>query len=104
VSVEVASAKRDWEDGYRRLLAAARDPREGDRLYGQIEAVTAELRRRVGSTFTTVELAEAYDGSESWSSTAISDASPTPGWPRTATMAADAAFHLYARGAIDYAP
>jgi hypothetical protein len=69
-----------------------------------METVTAELRRRVGASFTLTELAAAYDDSERWTLTAISERCYRPGWVRTASSAVDAAFHLYARGARDYRP
>jgi len=98
------SARRDWQEGYRRLLIEARDPRRADALHRQVEAVTDELRRRIGSNFTLAELAEVYAGSERWARIAVSENAPAPGWPRTLSLVGDAAFHLYARGAVDYAP
>ena len=73
-------------------------------LYRQLDAVTEELRRRVGATFTLAELAEAYAGSERWVLQAVEERAPSRGWARTATLAADAAFHAYSRGAQDYEP
>ena len=66
--------------------------------------MTAELRRRIGSSFTLAELADAYDRSERWTMTVIEERCGGPGWMRTAASAADTAFHLYARGARDYRP
>ena len=79
-------------------------PAAGERLYTQLDAVTAELRRRIGVTFTLGELAEAYAGSERWASEAVAEHAPVPGWTRTLALVGDAAFHLYARGAVDYSP
>ena len=101
---ELESARREWEDGYRRLLAATTDPLGSERLHKQVDAIVAELRQRVGATFTLAQLAAAYAGSESWLRETIDERAPVPNWPRTVTVAGDAAFHLYARGAIDYAP
>jgi hypothetical protein len=99
-SVEVA--RRQWADSYESL---ARAPAGIDqRVHEQIEIVTAALRRRIGGTFTLKELAAVYEGSERWTIAAISERDHRPGWVRTATPAADAAFHLYARGARDYKP
>jgi hypothetical protein len=103
VAADVESARRDWEDGYRRL-AATTDPVESDRLHRQVDAIVAELRKRVGTTFTVGELAEAYSRSEAWLRETIDEHAPVPGWPRTVSVAGDAAFHLYARGAVDYVP
>ncbi|HEY7792846.1 MAG TPA: hypothetical protein VIA10_02425 [Gaiellaceae bacterium] len=101
---EVESARRDWEDGYRRLLEQARDSATRERLMAQVDAITAELRRRVGGTFTLRDLAESYAAAEEWSRAVVSEEAPAPGWPRTLSLVEAAAFHLYARGAQDYSP
>ena len=101
---EVESARREWEEGHRRLFEQARDGAAGDRLLAQVDAVAAELRRRVGGIFTLRELAAAYARSEEWSRAVVSEQAPAPGWPRTLSLVEAAAFHLYARGAQDYAP
>lgn len=104
MTADVESARRDWLDGYRRLQEASRDPVVGERLQGQLELVTQELRRRVGSTFTLAQLSDAYAGSEGWAREAVAARAPAPGWARTLSLVGDAAFHLYARGAVDYRP
>jgi hypothetical protein len=101
---DVASVRSEWEQGYARLLEEARDPARAERLYAQVEAVTAELRRRVGSTFTLPELTRAYADSERWIREAVAEYAATPGWPRALSIVGDAAFHLYSRGAADYTP
>ena len=101
---EIESARREWEDGRRRLLEQADDSRERERLLAQVDVVTEELRRRVGGTFTLAELTRAYAGAEAWSREVVSQRSPAPGWPRTLSLVEATAFHLYARGAIDYEP
>lgn len=101
---EMESARREWEDGHRRLLEQARDETTRDRLLAQVDVVAAELRRRVGGVFTLRELAEAYARSDEWSRAVVSEQAPAPGWPRTLSLVEAAAFHLYARGAQDYAP
>ena len=100
----VGSARREWEEGHRRFVEAARDPERADVLHAQLDAVTEELRRRVGGTFTLGELAEAYAGAERWLLGAVDERVPARGGVRTATLAADAAFHAYSRGAQDYRP
>lgn len=100
----VASARREWEEGRRRFLEAARDPARADALHRQVDAVTEELRRRVGGTFTLAELAAAYDGVERWLLQVVEERAPSKGWARTASLAADAAFHAYSRAAQDYEP
>ncbi|MDX6487990.1 MAG: hypothetical protein QOK13_605 [Gaiellaceae bacterium] len=104
MSTAVASARLEWEEGNRRFEEAVRDPAARDRLYAQVEVVSEELRKRLGSVFTLEELAHAYLSAERWARQAVAERAPTPGWPRTAALAEDAAFHAYARGAIDYKP
>ena len=100
----VETARREWEDSYRQLEAQAGDPARYRRLLDQVDAIVTELRRRVGQTFTLADLAEAYSGAERWSRDAVEDSGPPPGWPRTLSVVEGAAFHAYARGALDYAP
>ncbi len=105
MSVVVESAMLDWEVGYRCLLDARRDPTLRHRLEEQVDAVTAALRRRIGPTFTLAELADAYAGAERWVVDAMEDEGiDDPLVLRTLATAGDAAFHLYARGAVDYTP
>ena len=101
---ELDSARREWEDGYRRLLDQADDASSRDRLLAQVDVVAAELRRRGGGVFTLRELAAAYARAEEWSRAVVAEQAPAPGWPRTLSLVEAAAFHLYARGAQDYAP
>ena len=100
----VESARHQWEDGRRRLDAAARDdPRAHRRLLAQIEALTEELRRRVGQTFELAELSRVYADAERWTHETLAE-SGVPTRPGEEATAQDAAFHLYARGARDYSP
>ena len=101
---DLESARRDWEDGWRRLAESTRDAQASDRLHRQVDVVTAELQRRVGATFTLRELAGAYRDAEEWARDAVAERAATPGWPHTLAVAVDAAFHLYQRGAVDYVP
>lgn len=101
---EVESARREWEEGHRRLQDEVRREEQPERLLAQVEAVGAELRRRVGGTFTLRELATAYANAESWSREVVAEHAAAPGWPRTLSLVEAAAFHEYARGAQDYEP
>ena len=101
---EVESARREWEDGHRRLQDEARREPAPERLLAQVDAVAAELRRRVGGTFTLRELAAAYGEAERWSRDAVAERAAAPGWPRTLSLVEAAAFHEYSRGAQDYEP
>jgi hypothetical protein len=104
VTTSVDTARQEWEEADRRLEAFAADRRRYASLLDQVEALTDELRRRVGQTFTLAELAEAYHGAESWSRDAIAERAPAAGWPATLSIVEGAAFHRYQRGAVDYEP
>ena len=103
MTADVENARLEWEDAYRRLSEAAGDPARDAELHLQLEAVTSELRRRVGGTFTLHELAQEYARADDWTRDAVA-AHSAPGWPRTLTLVEGAAFHLYSRGAVDYVP
>lgn len=102
MSVDVDSARREWATGHHRFLEATGDPFAADRLHRQVDVLFAELRRRVGGTFTTAELAREYARSDGWGREAIELRAPAPGWSRTFSTSLDEAFHLYGRGARDY--
>jgi alcohol dehydrogenase class IV len=104
VRAEVDSARRDWEDAYRRLQEEARDPAKADALRLQLDAVSDELRKRVGGTYTLRELASEYPHAERWAREAVAERAATSGWPATLSIVEGAAFLLYSRGAVDYEP
>ena len=102
--IATESVRQEWEGGYKRFEAAMREPGAQDRLLVQLEVVTDELRRRIGQTFTLDQLAAAYEHAEVWAYDAVSERAATPGWSRTIAMVQDAAFYMYQRGAVDFAP
>jgi hypothetical protein len=102
--IALDQTRREWELGHRRLQHEVRESPHGDAWLEELEAVTAELRRRVGQSFTLAELANAYAGAEAWSRVAVEETEPGSGWPRRLATVTDAAFHLYSRGAVDYEP
>lgn len=104
MTADVESARRDWEDAYGRLESTGREPAQLEALHEQVDAVSAELRKRIGSNFTLRELADEYLRAEAWSREAVSQIPPPAGWPRTLALVEGAAFHLYSRGAVDYEP
>lgn len=103
VAGDVLSARLEWEEAYRRLAEASRDEAHEEAFRLQLEAVMSELRRRVGGTFTLRELSEEYARAEVWVRGALAELGLS-GWPRTLSLVEGAAFHLYSRGAVDYAP
>ena len=102
--IALEQTRREWELGHRRLQQDVGETPRGEAVLAEIEAVLAELRRRVGGSFTLAELADAYVSAESWSREAVAEIEPARGWPRRLATVTDAAFHLYSRGALDYEP
>ena len=100
------TARYQWEAGTRTLESARAEGARYRELMTLVEAVSGELRRRVGQTFTLGELAEAYEDAEDWVREVVVQAAPPPSRTgvRDAALVQDAAFGLYARGATDYRP
>jgi hypothetical protein len=99
--VAFETAMEQWQAGVRRLEEAPFDERP------ILEAVTrevhAELRRRLGSTFTTAELADLYDAGTSWVSDIAIAVAPESPFAWDVRVVGDAAFARYLREATDYA-
>jgi hypothetical protein len=102
--IALDQTRREWEQGHRRLQQEIREAPRGATLLAELDAVTAELRRRLGQTFTLAELADAYVVSEAWAREAVAETEPADGWPRRLATVTEAAFYLYSRGAVDYEP
>ncbi|HEX5449731.1 MAG TPA: hypothetical protein VFW85_06705 [Gaiellaceae bacterium] len=95
--MDIDLARQQWQTGERRV--ATNPP-----LGAQVDLVVAELRKRVGQTFTLSELVDAYERADDWARDAIDLADPGAPPPLEASTVTDAAFHRYARGATDYSP
>jgi hypothetical protein len=102
--MSLQTARVDWERGFAELEAQKREPWRYARLLDAVDAVTNELRAHIGQTFTLEQLVAAYGDVERWGREAVADRAPYDGWPRDLALVQDAAFHLYARGAIDFEP
>ncbi|MCW3016256.1 MAG: hypothetical protein JWO02_3348 [Solirubrobacterales bacterium] len=63
----------------------------------------AELRRRLGSTFSTDELVELYDQGTSWCLDLAVATAPGAPWAWDERLIADATFYRYVREAQDFA-
>jgi hypothetical protein len=90
-----------WSEGVARLADA--DPAERPALDRVVDALVAELRRRLGSSFTVQELADYYfeHGTDWCFEVAVRAAPRTPAaWDMTTV--AGAAFARYARVAVDF--
>ncbi|WP_217915120.1 hypothetical protein [Miltoncostaea marina] len=96
----VATARFAWEEGAARMAQPA--PTGVARARRRIvTAVHDELRRRVGVTFSTAELAAVYEDAASWYLDLAARVAPREpdAWEPATTL--DGAFALYARQATD---
>jgi hypothetical protein len=101
---QVSIARHEWEEGSRRVEAARDDGHRYGQLLELLKLLHAELRRRIGQTYTLQQLAAAYGESESWAREVLQERAEMPEWPRDLTTVLAAAFDAYQRGAIDYEP
>ena len=100
--MDLELARQQWDDGDRRVQSLRRDRKRYVEVLADVDAVVADLRRRVGQTFTLAELAAAYHDAERWARGLVQERAPTPGWPRDLATVLAAAFYAYQRGALDY--
>jgi hypothetical protein len=99
--VAFETALEQWQAGARRLEEAPFD--EQPVLEVVTREVLAELRRRLGSTFTTDELVELYDAGTSWVADIAVARAPESPFAWDVRVVGDAAFARYLREATDYA-
>jgi hypothetical protein len=101
VTTRFETAFLQWQEGERRMAGAP--PQQRAALDAVVTAIVAELRRRLGGTFTTDELAELYDRGTDWCTDLAADVAPGAPWAWDARTVADAAFLFYVRDARDFA-
>jgi hypothetical protein len=90
-----------WEDGQRRINEA--EPAERRILERVTDDIYLELRRRLGGTFTTTELAEYYlNAGTDWCFQVAYTSAPDSPEAWDTGMVAGAAFARYARRASDF--
>jgi hypothetical protein len=99
--VPFETAIYQWQQGERRLGAAAAERQVV--MERVIEALVAELRRRLGGRFSAEELVDLYEGGTGWCLQVAMKVAPADPWAWEAGVVADAAFARYLREAADYA-
>jgi hypothetical protein len=90
-----------WREGERRMAGAP--PEQRAALEAVVSAIEAELRKRLGGTFTTDELAELYARGTDWCTDLATTVAPGAPWAWDARTVADTAFLRYLRDARDFA-
>lgn len=99
--VSYDTASDQWTAGLRRLDTAPAEQRHILELV--TTRIEADLRRRLGGSFTAAELAELYDQGTGWCSDLAYAAAPEHPYAWDVRVVADAAFARYLRAATDYA-
>lgn len=96
----LASARFSWDEGMERFAQPAPPTVVAGRRR-IMAAVHDELRRRLGMTFSLVELARVYDAAPAWYLDLAARTAPKApdAWDPAVTL--DAAFGVYARQASD---
>jgi hypothetical protein len=98
--MHVDTALQLWNDGQRRLSRAEPDER---RLLERVtDCIVDELRRRLGGSFSTPELAELYSAGTDWCLDVAIATFPSNPRAWDAQTAGDAAFARYVREASDW--
>ncbi len=92
---------QEWRQGERRAAETPSPQRAA--VDHVVDALVAQLRRRLGSTFTVDELVELYDRGTSWCLDVAYAVAPGAPWAWDPRTTADAAFARYVREAQDYA-
>ena len=99
--MSIETAFHYWQQGERRVRQAPAERRHV--LERVTDRLVDELRRRLGSTFTSEELAHLYGQGTDWCHPLAASAAPDAPWAWEAETVADAAFARYVRDAVDYA-
>ncbi len=95
-------ARSRWEEGEMRVQRKAADSTFRDVLEAVVDAIMAELEKRIGQIFMTIELARLQDGSEAWCTRIAHEVAPEHPDAWELDIVQNAAFHRYARRASDY--
>jgi hypothetical protein len=99
--VPFETAIYQWQQGERRLSAATAERQVV--MECVIDALVAELRRRLGGRFSAEELVDLYEAGTAWCLQTAMKVAPEDPWAWEAGVVADAAFARYLREAADYA-
>lgn len=94
-----AAAVFEWQDGARRLAATTGATRTW--CFAVVEAVHAELQRRLGRSFTVVDLAAVHRDASEWFLPLAIRVAPRHRQAHDPSVALDGAFAMYMRRAVD---
>lgn len=91
-----------WESGEQRVDRQFGDGERREVIEYVIEGILSELERRIGQSFSTLELANQLDSAEQWALDVAHTRAPNQPWAWDMDTVLDAACYRYARRANDY--
>jgi hypothetical protein len=94
-----AAAVFEWQDGARRLAATTGATRGW--CFAVVDAVHAELQRRLGRSFTVSDLAAVYREAGDWFLPLATQVAPRHPEAHDPSVSLDGAFAMYMRRAVD---
>ena len=95
-------ARRQWEDGNDRLARVDHESHKRAVMEEVIEGILDEIERRVGQSFDTLDLIDAYTGADTWALPVTHRVAPETAWAWTLDVVLDVAFFRYSRRARDW--
>jgi hypothetical protein len=95
------AAIQQWREGARGLAQAS--PEQLRILDRVVDRIYAELRRRLGSTFSVDELVDFYEAGTLWAEQLAMQTAPDHPWAWEPRLVIDGSFARYVREASDYA-
>ena len=103
LTAETQVALIEWAEGARRVRGLQVTAARRALVDTVVAEIVAEIRRRIGASFTLDELVSLYQDSSSWSLEVAMRTTDHP-WAYDLSLVQAAAFDRYARTAVDYHP
>jgi len=95
-------ARRTWEVGEDRVERFTSDSKRRAVLERVIDAILYDLEKRIGQSFSSAELARAWERADDWCQEIAHSVAPDQPWAWNMDLVQAAAFHRFSRRAYDY--
>ena len=101
LTAETQVALIEWAEGARRVRDLQVTAARRGVIDSVVAEIVAEIRRRIGASFTLNELVQLYQDSGAWCLEVAMRTTDLP-WAYDLSLVQAAAFDRYSRGAVDY--
>jgi hypothetical protein len=98
----VSYARSQWEEGEARVTRSTEDSGRRMLLERVVDAIMYELEKRLGQTFTGMDLVREYERAEPWALEVASRIAPEDPWAWEQSVVLDAACFRMGRRTQDY--